>query len=294
MSDQRLLVSVLATLRRDARGRDWRFPPPLEEIEDDDVEAWRAALAAVDHPVSHARLGDLLWERKARPDPHVAAGLACDGFLSVAADTRCGLWTESDVYRERLNLPARHEMPRGRTRSCRLCSRSRKRIFDRTRADLGSPSASWARFCPPARGPPAGVDDLLQRVAEKYGGDPYIVDSVADLRGQLVDDEGRRELRRDQVRRWREESAKGDGMLRVYRLEQALEIARNYGLKDEADELRRELSGIGPEELGLRALVRKSRFLTRKRIASSEIPGCARLAASAAAPRCSGAARRLS
>jgi hypothetical protein len=41
-------------------------------------------------------------------------------------------------------------------------------------------------------------------------------------------------------------------MLRVIRLEQALEIARTYGLKEEAEALRSELGGIAPEELGLR------------------------------------------
>ncbi len=74
----------------------------------------------------------------------------------------------------------------------------------------------------PTQERPDGLDDLLQRVADKYGGDPYIIDFVADLRGGLLDDPGRQELRREQVRRWREEST-GDGMLRVHRLEQTLE-----------------------------------------------------------------------
>jgi len=43
-------------------------------------------------------------------------------------------------------------------------------------------------------------------------------------------------------------------MLRVARLEQALEVARSYGLKQEADEIRRELGSIKPEELGLQQI----------------------------------------
>jgi hypothetical protein len=98
---------------------------------------------------------------------------------------------------------------------------------------------------------PDDLDDILRRVADKYGDDPHIIDSVADLRSRLVDDSQRKELRRERVKRWRAEAADGDGMLRVHRLEQALEIARDSGLAEEAAELRRELGAIRPDELGL-------------------------------------------
>jgi hypothetical protein len=62
------------------------------------------------------------------------------------------------------------------------------------------------------------------------------------------------QLRQEQVSRWRSEAAKGDTMLRVIRLEQALEIARTHGLVDEADEIRRELQNIRPEELDLKTI----------------------------------------
>src|SRR5450759_2787853 len=42
-------------------GEGWRIPPALSDITDEDVDAWREAVVAVDHPVAHARLGDLLW-----------------------------------------------------------------------------------------------------------------------------------------------------------------------------------------------------------------------------------------
>jgi hypothetical protein len=66
------------------------------DIGDEDVDAWREALMAVKHPVAQARLGDLLWERRSLPDPHLAAAAACDGLLNVAADEA---WSAMDRTR---------------------------------------------------------------------------------------------------------------------------------------------------------------------------------------------------
>jgi hypothetical protein len=236
-------------------GENWRFPPALGDISDEEIDAWRAARTAVDHPVVQARLGDLLWERKARPDPHLAAAAACDGLLSVAADEA---WRGMDRVR---CLSRALELAR-ETRDSARQDTVIERLVAFADHDLesseGGPGLSLGAIRPlvarPANERPDGLDDLLQRVAEMYGDDPYIIDSVADLRSQMLDDDGHQELRREQVKRWREESAKGDGMLRVLRLEQALEIARRFGLSEEADELRRELGAIGPGELGLKTI----------------------------------------
>jgi hypothetical protein len=42
-------------------GEGWRFPPALADIEEADIAAWQAALAAIDHPAVQARGGDPLW-----------------------------------------------------------------------------------------------------------------------------------------------------------------------------------------------------------------------------------------
>ncbi len=236
-------------------GEGWRMPPALSDIANEDVDAWREAVVAVDHPVAHARLGDLLWERKAQPDPHLAASTACGGLLSVA---------ESEAWRgmDRVRCLSRALELARETRDTARQGTVIERMIAFAEQDLGSPGGGPGLplgvlrplVALPTQEHPDGLDDLLQRVADKYGADPYIIDSVANLRSRLLDDRGLQELRREQVKRWREESTKGDGMLRVHRLEQALEIARSYGLKEEADELRRELGAIRPEELGLKRI----------------------------------------
>lgn len=85
-------------------GEGWRFPPALADIEDADVEARQSARAEIDHPVVQARLGDLLWERRAKPDPHLAVGAAADGLLDLAADERWGSMERAHFLSRALEL----------------------------------------------------------------------------------------------------------------------------------------------------------------------------------------------
>jgi hypothetical protein len=235
-------------------GEGWRFPPALNDIPDEELEAWSEAVMAIEHPIVQGRLGDLLWERKVQPNPHLAARAACDGLLSISEDPAWRAMTRAHCLSRAFELACQtHDATRQTIVSKRILSFAEEDL-----ASEGGPGISLGALEPlvalSADERPNGLDSLLQRVAEKYGADPYIIDSVADLRSRLLDDQQGLELRQEQVRRWREESTKGDAMLRVLRLEQALEIARNYGLSKEADELRQELGGIRPEQLGLKSI----------------------------------------
>lgn len=77
-------------------GEGWRFPPAVKDVDENDVAAWREGVAEINHPVVQARLGDLLWVRKSRPDPRHAARAASDGLREVAADQN---WRNIDRVR---------------------------------------------------------------------------------------------------------------------------------------------------------------------------------------------------
>lgn len=236
-------------------GPDWRYPPPVAEIPDGDVKSWQDAFAALDGAAARARLGDLLWIRRRNPAPHLAAQGACDALLVVAADRR---WRGMD----RVTCLSRALELAIETNDQTRVSRVTAAMVTLAEEDLGStgggPGVALgairpAVMLPESRRPP-GLDELLQRVLARYGKDPFIFDSVAKLRIQLLNAEERVELRREQVQRWRDEAAQATGMLRLHGLEQALEIARTYGLIAETEELRRELSTIGPDELDLKTI----------------------------------------
>ncbi len=236
-------------------GEGWRFPPALADIDEADVAAWQAVLAAIDDPAVQARLGDLLWERRAKPDPHLAAASAIDGLLALAADERWRSMERAHFLSRALELAAQ-------LRDAARASATIERLLAFAEADLagtdGGPGLSLGALRPlvalPPEQRPDDLDEMLQRVSEKYGADPYIVTSVADLRSPLLDGDARHELRRAQVREWRDRAGEVGGMLRVHRLETALELGRRHGCNSEVKELRSELGAIGAEELELKEI----------------------------------------
>lgn len=234
-------------------GEGWRFPPALADVEEADITAWQAALAAIDDPAVRARLGDLLWVRRANPAPHLAAAVAADGLLALAADERWRSMERARFLSRALELAMQ-------LRDTARVSTTIERLLAFARADLagadGGPGLSLCVLRPLAalrsEQRPEGLDAMLQRVSEKYGADPYIVTAVADLRSPLVDGDARQELRRAQVQEWRDRAGEVSGMLRVHRLETALELARRHGCNAEVKELRSELGAIGVEDLELK------------------------------------------
>jgi hypothetical protein len=236
-------------------GPGWQFPPPLQEIEEEDAQAWADTLEEIEHPVARARLGDLLWERKAPPNPGHWAGLACDALVELAC---APAWRTMD----RVHVLARAlELARG-IRDSERQQRVVAGLLGLAEADLasedGGVGVSLGALRPlvelPAAERPGDLDGLLARVAERYADVRVSVDAVADLRVRLVDANAREALRVEQVQLWREEAAREQGILRVHWLEHALEIARSNGLREQAQELRRELGEITPDQLGLQSI----------------------------------------
>jgi hypothetical protein len=103
---------------------------------------------------------------------------------------------------------------------------------------------------------PNGLEELLEQAKTRYHADPYIVQAAAELQAVLSRDEPERErdLHAETVERFREAASESAGILRVAHLEHALEVARQHGLRDQMEELRRELQEITPEELDLKEM----------------------------------------
>jgi hypothetical protein len=230
-----------------------RFPPPLETLDDEVVAAWAQMLDAVDKPPVQARCGDLVWVRKRGPRPHEAARSAIQGYLDLAQDDDWspmeraeGLARALELARElnddelvtrvafTMSAAADHEMSGGEDR----------------------PGLTLRFLQPLVRLPselrPAQIGEQLKAADDRYGADPYIAESVAESLRQLAAPEERREIERRMVRRWMDEAGRGDALLRMLRLQQALELALSSGLKEEADEIRRLMVEVSPDELDLK------------------------------------------
>jgi hypothetical protein len=98
------------------------------------------------------------------------------------------------------------------------------------------------------------IDELLDAALTRAGKDPWHTETILEMaasRARSTPD-AVVSFRRQQIEQWREAAESAEGILRFAHLEHALELARVYGLSDEADDLRRQLQDIGPEELDLK------------------------------------------
>jgi hypothetical protein len=236
-------------------GEGWRFPPEVSAIEDVDVHAWMDAFEGIDSPVVKARVGDLLFERRAGSRPDLYARGASDALLALVERDDWAAIERTRLLSRALELAqAVGDRERAEAAIARILAFAEYEL-DNLESKPGvclRPLRSLVDLPPEDR--PDNLDQLLVRAAERFGADPNLMDNIVELRMRLLDEEDRKQLRQDQVARWREEATKGDGLLRAFRLEKALEIARTFGLNTEADELRKELGDFDPEQLDLQEI----------------------------------------
>lgn len=233
----------------------WRFPPALEDVEERDVDAWIEAADEVNDPVAASRLHDLLWERRAgqRPDTHARA--AAKAYLSLSHESTWHAMERTRCVTRALEL-ARAVNDRELVRE--VTERAISFVVEVLAAKERGPGAALvvarALVTLPDDERPPELMDLLASSRTRFGDDPFIADSIADLEAQLVEPAAQEELRRAQVSQWRGAAGEGDQLMRVIRLERALEIARIHGLANEANEIRRELQDISPDSLDLKPI----------------------------------------
>jgi hypothetical protein len=232
-----------------------RLPPRLADVPDEDVEGWAETFDAIDDPRLRSRVGDLLWERKQQPRPDQKARAACAALLELAIDPE---WEP---------MESTHGLVRSLELADSLSDHSLreqvvqaivKAIEGELESEHDRPGIPFSLLRPlvelPASARPSGLEDLISRAEAKYGADPHYVETAVDLKARIVAPEDVPELRRRQVRKWRDAAAKAEGPVRVAFLERGLDAARTHGLAEEAKQLRVELGSITEDELNLKKI----------------------------------------
>jgi hypothetical protein len=255
------LVSPRNSERREQHGAfapivEWdgqQFPPPLAEIDDEWLTSWAEVADRSEMPVVVARLNDLLWERKFGERPDQRARTAIDSYLAMRESKEPMVAPDALVRALELARALRDS-----ERAAEIATL----VVDHARASIAG--REWepgvalilieaALELPPAERP-EGLDEVLQQVKTRYQADPYIVQSTTELQAALTrdDPEQERALNAEAVERFRQAAGEASGILRVAHLQHALELARQYGLREQMDELRRELQEVRPEDLDLK------------------------------------------
>lgn len=242
-----------------------QFPPPLCDISEDWLTMWLQVADRSDSPVVVARLNDLLWDRRFGDRPDERARRAIDSYLALR-DLKEPM-VASDALIRALEL-ARALGDNGRV------SEITPLIIEHVEASIES--EEWAPGVAlnliealielPVAERPDGLFELLDRAKTRYDVDPYIVQATVESQAALRREQPEKEkaLYGQAVERFRVAARDVTGILRVAHLQHALEIARQYGLHEPMEEIRRELQEVRPEDLDLKEVSAKIELPTEK------------------------------
>jgi hypothetical protein len=226
------------------------FPPPLPKVDDRWLTLWADVAQASTSQVVRSRLHDLLWERRwgARPDRH--ARQAIDAYVALTGSS----WTSVDRAFGVIRALELARAVKDQERLATVLAACENGARESMIASSPEPGVALRLiraliWLPPDLQPPS-VDDLLAEAEKVYGADPYHFASIVDLKVSRSRDAAFvRQLRIQEVERWRHRAGEAAGLLRFAHLQTALETARNNGLSDLADEIRRDMQKA---DLGLK------------------------------------------
>lgn len=234
----------------------YAYPEPLSAVTPETLAAWAdAAKLFESNDVVVARLRDLLWSMRVKPRPDLHARAA------QAALRR--LWG----HKQLASVHRSDSMVRGLEIANELGDAA---LVDDTAAEIVSAigetlaDEEWApgvalpmiealAGLPDSR-QPADVEELIRSARERYVSDPFVLESLMLLEMQRAGGDvlERRRIAGEAVDTWRVVADERGGLVGLSHLERALEMAKNEGLGDKANELRRLLQQPrSADELGM-------------------------------------------
>lgn len=231
------------------------FPPPLAAVQDDAAPVWAAYAEALDdHPLGASRLRDLLWVARFGDRPVEHAQAAIDAYLNLA-ETMETMNLVDCLSRaiEIANEISDEERIATGVRKAVQAIEAEIAFTDEDRPGIPMNLLESIAALQPERRPETFLE-LVKAAGKRYEANPWIAQSVSELRASLSAPEERTVLAAEQVARWRNEAQRGDGLLRYVHLQHALEIARKHGLTEQAKAILVELQSITPEELDLKTI----------------------------------------
>ena len=246
-------ASLIRSLGSVIETREGVFPPPLQMVEDDVLSLWDSLISELsDFPLAVARLSDLLWERRWGDQPHLHARSAIDANM-LATTIANDLEATQFLVRALELSRAINDIDRESTVLGHSVQAAQTSLSDPEPKPGVTLRLIEALLKAPPERRPLGIDVLLDRALEAYGQDPHLAQEVLDLRASLAKDpDSLQMIREEQVRGWRAAAERATGLVRMSFLQRALDVARLHGLVDIADEIRRELQEMSPEDLDLK------------------------------------------
>ena len=235
------------------------YPPPVSTLGDDTLVLYDAILRSVTHPLMCSRLADLLWVRKWSGRPDLYARQAIHAYMELAPAEKLEFKNVQALQRA---LALAREINEAATEeqiiSATLVSISQELAQTDLRPGISLTLMEGLMRLPKARIPDE-IDQLMELALRVYRDNPWIVETVYELKVQRLAPEQQKDLRRAQVNIWVENAENGTtkGIARLGDLQHALELARNYGLDELTEQIRHKIQSIPDEELDLQTISAK-------------------------------------
>jgi hypothetical protein len=227
------------------------YPMPVKKIPDEALNAWIEYHDQTESPMVVSRLADLLWLRKAGEEPVMYARSAVDAYLVESVFEGMAL-VESLSRALEISMEMK-DKARIAAATSRIMDEATREIEVESEHRPGVPLGLLEPLAAlPESLRPSRLPGLLDQAEDRYGADPYLAQSISEIRQQIADQVGRKELQRQEVLRWLDEARNADGMTKFAWLQDALSLARTHGFSDLADIALIEIQSLSEEDLGLR------------------------------------------
>ena len=234
------------------------YPAPLSAIADLDpgiFRLWERALGVAQLPAVRARLADLLWEARhgARPDLH--AREAIDEYAHAIDDDLQHPVDIGDGIRRAMEIASQLNDAALRTSTVEAAVRLVRASID---ADEPMPGVvlrlleQLASDRPNRR--PDDLAELLGLAFDRYGSDPWHLESLATIMSPLADEDDRDALWARAADAFAALAASSTGIARQAHLHHALEIAEQHRLPEVAVSLRRDIEQMSDDDLELKSI----------------------------------------
>lgn len=231
------------------------YPAPLSEMRSDAVDLWARAATLAAVPLVQARFSDLLWERRYGDRPHEWAGLAIDQYVAAPPsefgepmELTEGLQRALELSIQLNDAPRLERTVRAAVALARETMEGEDRIPGVPLRLIDSLATLRADRRPPQ------LDALIDQALDRYGDDPWNLESTIGIRSRLLDAGDRPALWRQAVESFADLARRTEGLVKYAHFQHAIELAEEHGLRDEAERLRREVEELPEDALDLHAV----------------------------------------
>jgi hypothetical protein len=239
-------------------GSGGTYPPPLgavDEIVPGTYELWERAIAHSPTPAVRARFADLLWVARYGQRPHEFAQVAVDSYVEAAAGVFGHPVERMEYVLRAVEIASQindGDRRASAVRSGVMLVEAALEGEDRMPGVVLPILDLFVGDRPDRR--PDHLGALIEAAIERYGDDPWNLQSALDLQARLLPLTERTPLFEREVRAFVDLAERSQGLVKYAHLQHAIELAEGHGLNGLADEVRRIVEGLTPDDLDLKEI----------------------------------------